>query len=361
MGHSYLEQSIATHSGLGAQQSHLHPPELVPTGFPLADHGTACNPMDPAHEAAWRNYVNDECYLAPNQRREVVATLQRYVSDARQAYLGALAELRVEQLLKKDSGSFMFDLLLDVIGLAVMTNAANALKHLRGAPAALAEYGEVTAATMDLQRVSDKRIELIARQAVTTGKKLVPKPGDPTGDPTTGTVAYLDLLRRGAAIEYQQLGQLLPAGTTDIELVILAHSFKAENGHTTADYKKLLSEKLQLFDDSGVGKLGVSWNPHKRGLGIFDFDQIDRKLFWVQLPLGKRLAIYKRGHIDQLDGPLGSLLTRDAESRPFHFERYVPEDLVDTAVQMHGAKWGEPPGDHLPNEGEWAALAGAAP
>jgi hypothetical protein len=217
-----------------------------------------------------------------------VSTLQQRVAGAARAYKDALEELRVDQLLKKDSGSFMFDLLLDVIGLAVISNASKALRHLRGAPAALAEYtSDIPAVTAELQRASDKRIELIARE------------------------------------------------------------------------KERLSAKLKHFEDSGVGKLGTQWNVEKHNL--LDLDKIDTKAFWVQLPAGKRLGLYRRGHVEHDNGLLGQVLTRDADHRPFKFERYVPDDLIDTAIQMHTAKWSEPPSDRLRDGPEWSALPGAAP
>lgn len=374
-----LSRQPASSAASSTSTGFLDPPAFS-TGNEYVDHGTACSPPDPHHDV-WQHYVHDHCFLAPSQRERKANEFQLRVIDAKDAYLHALEELRVDELLKPEptSSTWILELLLDVIGQVALSSVMRSFEALRsGGVEALEEVtADAEAAAAELAKTSSKGVETSVKQAITTGKKLVPTATSQAKGKKTENVAFLEGLKNSATLRFQYFREHALAGTTDAQLLVLDAAFAADNGHTIADYKRELSDKLQRFERAHLGKLGIAFNdgevgvfPAKhRGFGVDA--EVETKAFWVELPIGKRLALYHRGHrelpeagersceLSVCDRPsardVEAMRRADLEERPFQFGNFVPADLVETALQMHESRWGEKPSTHAAGPGELMA------
>jgi hypothetical protein len=332
------------------------------------------------HAQLWAHYVDENCFLAPSQRERLIAEYKERVGDAKDAYRDAVNELRLHELLQKDeSAPFMLGLLLDVIGLVATPAIARALKRLiNGTAAALQTVDDPSAISAAASRIPEKQLAVFAKQAVGLAKTAVPAPR-PSDHEKTANLAYLAYLKSVAETAFQRIAEDL-RDKTDPELLVLHDAYAVDNGHHSADYLAELEAQLRHFEESGVGTLGVEFNHRPSGAyGPFEPLQIDTKAFWVTLPAGRRLALYRRGH--QPGTAEGDLVARPlplfgvfhattheeaARNRErcgdqrFEFVRYVPDDLVDVAISMHEEKWGAAPSEHAPDGAEWPGLMGVA-
>src|SRR5258708_86022 len=95
----------------------ISPPDWTRNAY--IDHGTRCDSKDPAHAELWAHHVDTSCFLQPHVRAHLEATYGARVDAALSAYRVAIVNLRVEELIKKspEKSSFLFELVLDVIGL----------------------------------------------------------------------------------------------------------------------------------------------------------------------------------------------------------------------------------------------------
>jgi hypothetical protein len=335
------------------------------TGDAYADYGTRCDPKDPVHADIWQHNVDDYCFLAPSQRNRIVATYQERVDAALSAYRMALGELRVDELLKKDPArsSFFADLLLDVIGLVATSSLTSAFRLLRSAgEAGLQDLGEdAQQAAIEIRKASDRQLETVVRQAVATGKRAIPTKVEQAGEQKKESLIFIDHLTSQSSVVYQRLRENALTGVTDAQLLVMREAFDTIHGHDPVSYRGKLEEQLKRYVASEIGKTGVARNdnydvvPHGT---VDDYFQLETKAFWVELPSGRRLALYRRGHRElakagdwfageKLDRKGEEVITQwDLDDRPFELLKYVPSEFADIAEKLHVERWHESPTTH---------------
>jgi hypothetical protein len=360
-----------------APASYLSPPDPVPTADEWVDNGTVCDSKDP-HTDLWRHHVDDYCFMSPSQRTRQIIKFEGRVNKAAIAYSNALLEGRVKALLAaKPGGSWVFELLLDAIGLAITPAIARAFKSLRDASVReLAKLvDEPTDAARALLGVSDQSLTTIARQSVTSAKRSVPRPSDPAAHTRDAKLNYLDLLTKQGEAAFQHISEGVLRNSTDADLLVLTEAYDIHNGHSQVDYAGYINKLLDHFEVSGVSHIGVDWNDRVGADHPLEFQKAETKAYLVDFPAGKRLALYRREHAQGLEpgdavSPLlggvyrlsdedsAQLKSRDVEKRPFVFDRFVPEDLVEVAAQFHEATWGSEPTVRSAAGDECVALAG---
>lgn len=339
-----------------------------------------CDPKDPVHAEVWQHNVDDYCFLAPRQRDRIVHEYQVRVTAAQGEYGKALGEVRVDELLTPDpsQSSWLADLLLDVIGLATMSSVANAFKLLRTAgQVKLSDVvDDAAAATDEIRKASDKQIESVVRQAVTTGKRMFPTKRTKASERKAEDLVLLDHLSRQGPVVYQYLREQALAGVTDAQLLVMREAFEASNGHDSVTYRDELERQVKRYVESAVGKMGVARNDNNvsplppRGTDdLRRYFDLETKAFWVELPTGRRLALYRRGHVNlpQIGDPLPLAVgpdrytaegvdaaAREDANREFQIFKYVPLEFADIAQELHRARWNEPPSTHA--VGPWELI-----
>lgn len=373
-----LRQSVPR-TGLLAPQptAYLQPPDPMPTGDPYVDKGTVCDRKNQDPEL-WRHHIDEYCYMAPGQRSRQVGKFQGRVTRAATAYAQAITRAEVRELVASTSGgSWAFELLLDAIGLALLPSIGKAFVKLYSAGKAeliRMEIEDAGAAMQALRSTQQSQIEGIARQAMTTGKKAVPRPSSLASQERDAKLRYLDTVASQAELAFQSMSEEMVAELTDVDLLILTEAYATENGHSKAAYAEHIDGLLEHFVSSGVGKIGIHWNERKTPDRPIERLEAETRAFWVNMHGGRKLALYRRGHLRGTEpgepafGYLGGhrLSTEDAaenkkhdlEKHPLEFDHFVPDDLVDVAVRLHIEAWGEEPevrSDGLP---EWVGGAG---
>jgi hypothetical protein len=238
-----------------------------------------------------------------------------------------------------------------------------------------------TAAAAAMMATSAGQLEGIVKQAVTSGKRAVPRPGAHASDERNQDVAYLDHLSESAQVLFQNMTEQLPAACTDADLLLVTESYGAANGHSKENYKAELVRQLQRFESSHVDMIGHEWNRESPLQHPFSPAKYETIAAWVRLPNGRRLALYRRAHREGMEA--GELVPdpltlglglhvvsddesqdrkrKDLERRPFVFDRFVPDELVQYAIAKHEDSWGTPPGERDASGAEWLGVGGIAP
>jgi hypothetical protein len=330
------------------------------SGSAVVDHSFACE-TDPDQA---------ECVLSAAERTRLLPTYQARVNAAETHYLTALGQLRVEELLKKspEKSDLMFEIFLEVIGSVALSSLTHAVKMLRAGSADMLEgavrNSEQLAAALRSD-AGDKQIETALKGAVSSGKKKITKAkdADPSvASPKAAKIGYMDMLASQAGDVYESLRERAPAGLTDVAFLVLFAAFKNTAGHSVDAYRTALEAKLDRFDKSKIGEIGVTRNDDAYGpaqlVGAGGPAQWDTKVFWVRTPGGRRLGLYRREYREipkeiykdgqmafkQPASPIDDMyLQVEDAKRPYSFVRYVPLEFEGAAVAMHRAKWeGEP-------------------
>ena len=341
-----------------------------PTGDPYVDHGTACDAKDPVHRAVWMHTVDDHCFLRPSQRQRLVGEFQANVLAAELHYNDALVEVRLDELLKKTpkESTWLAEIILDVIGVVAVPSIMRALNTLRASgEAALSEItADAAHAAAELRKISDKQLEAVIKQAVSTGKKAMPiEPDHAVDDEKTAHLMFLDRLSREAGQTFEVIRGPGLAGVTDTQLLVLSKAYRGDNGHSKADYKQALEGQLKRYVESGIATLGIAKKDVKErrpNASVYEPWEDETKAMWVDLPIGKRLALYRRDHIERpknvgdhvygFTGPQGATkddvdrATKADRAAEFHFYKYVPQEFEEVASEQHVAHWHEPPAQH---------------
>jgi hypothetical protein len=339
----------------GLESSTVH----YKTGSDWGDRGLGCEDTAPGAPA---------CFLDPGQRARIATSYQNRVNAALAAYLAALTQLRVDEVLKKEpeKTEWLLELVLDVIGMVASGTVVKAMRALRGgAIETVADVtGDAAAVLSAMQGVSDAEVTTAVSTAISTGRRM--RPAVTPGAPARPGVALLDVLGESASGIYERLREDALAGLSDAELLVLFDSFRASSGHTIAAYKDAIGDKLKRFEGTNVGKLGVTKEREPGAPWAIDHQT---KAFWVKTPLGRRLALYKRaahtlgdkvpataGWRDQTPMELVAEKLRDQLDHPFRFVEYVPDEFTEAAVAMHTARWGEAPLEHAMGYHELAQM-----
>lgn len=347
------------------------------TGGGYADHGAKCDPANPAHAQLWAHQVDDTCFLTPETRQRIVGQYQLRVETAHTSYLNALTEVRIDTLLEKahESSSFLFDVVLDVIGMITTRALTTAITALRDENALSDFTKDVVRAKSAVSRAEGSTLKVVA-QVISAGRRAMPKPQPPdVSAKKASSLSFLGALRQEAASMYRVLQEDAPAFAYDGELLVMTRSFQDEL-HSIDVYKAAISDALSSFQNSPVSAIGIrATNDLEEMKNQPEEGYIDRveseyapnlysrrfqetKVAWVQGPTERRLAIYQRprwrpGLHTIVDEPVSpEWEAEDLAQRPFEFIEFVPERFIDVAVQMHVEKWGTPPEVRPPLEDE---------
>lgn len=344
------------------------------TGNAYADEGLGCD----------GGKGGGGCFLDAGTRQRVVNLFHGRVNAAHINYMGALTQLGIEELLKKEpkESELIMELLLDVIGALTSNVALKIFKLAAGGGHAIAD---VAASAADVQHGLSHGGEEFFKEgvgmAVSLGKKDFAESvhHDDPSKPTAGTekasnVGYIDMLKDQSGSIFENIREGMIAGIDDARLLVLFDSFRAAN-HTVSAYKSALSQKLQRFKASGLGKMGITNNDKWGRLDSGGIDhsaaQIEKHAYWVNMPGGRRLGLYRRAHVpisdlvrepsglDRGKTPFEKLaeeMQRATKDDDLFFDGFVANEFVDAAVKMHAAKWGYQPRERAVGPWELAQM-----
>jgi hypothetical protein len=343
----------------------LLPPNPVVTGNAVVDHGTGCLPVRGAPE-------HGPCFLDPVQRQLLLNAYQQYVDTAKDEYLDAVNDVKLEELLRTEpqQTEWLFELFLDVLSLGVSSAIKNVVRRLHGAsfepPSLISDQQRVIneVSAMSEASVTALFAGFFGRQRQSAHAAEATRSADAKRS-ASGT--FFAALKRDASIRFHHLQHTVPAGANDAELLVLLQVMEP-SGHTTVLYAEQIRAKLDRFKPSALSKVGVQRNdvrPIDAIAGNADdvesHFRIATKLFWVNTPVGRRLALYRRGHFDaptrvvppgrcisQRATPeeVAALEHQDLQARPFQFYKYVPAEFMSVAMELHHAKWRSEPEEH---------------
>lgn len=360
------------------------PDQGVATGNSYADQGTACDATSGARRG---------CFLKPGQRGRIISEYQQRVLAAQMRYMDALGELRTDELLKKtkEKEDWVFDLLVDVIGAVTISSVSSALKYIANSGketlSSVVENVDSAVGEIESEPLPEKGIEIGVNSSISAGKAALPKPS-PDDNGKAASLDFIEIMKDSSAVTYQNLRENLLAGISDAMLLVVWQAFDARF-HSTSEYKRQVSDKLKRFKDTGAERLGVKdpdiYNSEDADYTIIGHEhQIETRAFWVQLPHGKRLALYRRAGdpapqvgdyvypefqdvrkgLKPGEWTFGNVWTKEAVEtykkndlidHPFHFYKIVPKEFQEAVVKMHEATWHEPPGKHEAGFGEMVA------
>lgn len=306
--------------------------------------------------------ANPECFLSDKQRGKLILAIQHRIIRAQEQYGNAVGEVRVEEYLRpKESPGWLGALLLEGLamvfssGLSALAGmavgaAGKAAKRRPGGDSSdfwqLDVDPDATARVLEaVGKIPTKHLEKTVNIAVGLGKKEVADATKTSPDGKAEALTFLDVMREQAAFVYSNLGEnvaLTEHG--DAGLVQLYTAWDPHNGHTTSNYKRQIQALLASFKKADLDKLGE----HELTMGRVD----TRTLRWKrEFATGRRrLAMFKQMEISYTPG-LRKVSTDDKQGdyiyknmiQSMTFERYIPEDLVDTALDLHRAKFGSEP------------------
>jgi hypothetical protein len=224
-----------------APQSSTHGYE---SGNDYIDKGALCD----------REPGRDTCFMQPGQRHRMIGLLGDAFVDAGHNYKSAVEALRVDTLLKKDDDlGWIRNLVLDTLVGRFMTVLGDGLAAARG----VVGQGDWIAAART-------RIDTRVRSAVDGSKKALVSQATASQNKTktndkAAKLDYLSFLSEQANESFAQLRFGVPGEATDAELVWLFESFNQRGRYSVSTFKAALGDKLQRFHQSGIDKIGQSW------------------------------------------------------------------------------------------------------
>ena len=298
--------------------------------------------------------------------------------------------MKLEEVLRRevDTSQWLFEVFVDVISLVGLNSLKTALRNLLGGTNELPHLvTDQQRAINELSTVNENNLAALLGSATNRGRQINQQKQDAERSKSdtekAAALSYFGLLKREASLRFQRLQNVVPAGANDAELLVLFHAYDdPHNGNTSDHYAGELKTMLTKFKAISLSKLGVHQNNpfagNPTGMSTENNNpesrhwKIATAAFWVTTPIGRRLALYRKGHEDMPPRivPLGGgisheptadeisrLKKEDLRANPFVFQKFVPGDLVDAAIQMHVARWGTQPDDHPMTTAEFQAMA----
>jgi len=335
-------------------------------GEQFIDHGALCDGKD-------QNTAG--CFLRDDQRKRLIDKFESRVLVAQSNYQHALAELRVDELMKKDDDlHWVLSLALDVAGAHILGVAARALKGVKaGGLAKLTEAGLDAArrgevsdrswssrAEMLLSAVTDKRIDAYTKAGFDAGKKKLSKGvqsalnADDATDKAS-SLSFIVQLQNSCDIGFMAFTERATGSATDAELVVLWEGMHPSN-HTQEAYKAELQEKLGRFKQSGVTDIGRKLS-HDRTTGYTSVRR-DTRVIWVMNRPGTGKTPYYQSQEGAHDpsvvkpGDPGSAWAFPEHAATSHefgpanpretpqLGRRVPEEFLEAAIARSEQLWG---------------------
>jgi len=315
------------------------------------------------------------CIFSEDVRKRLLARLDRNFLLACSNYKAALAELKIEELLKKDDDlHWIISMALDLAGGHLVKSAAKALASLKAGGVARLTAGMQGAYMSDrswqsraeavLASVSDKSIESVVKSSFDVAKKgynkeLQTRQNHEQAREKRGSIAFIEQLEKECDRRFVRLLNTAQATATDVVLKALYDSTDPvkTDEHTKAAYKAVLGAKLERFRRSGVGNIGRQ----RADDPVFPGHTVmrDTRVVWVQdAATGSKTLWYQRQHGD--DNP-GTIRPGDpgwdsfpGHAGPYKFgphsprdratlDRPVPAEFVDAAIARSEQQWGPTP------------------
>jgi len=350
-------------------------------GDQFIDHGALCYGKD-------QNIAG--CFLRDDQRTRLIGKFESRVLVALGNYKHALAELRVDELMKKDDDlHWVLSFALDVAGAHILGVAARALKGVKaGGLAKLTEAGldaarrgEVSDRSWNsraetlLSAVTEKRIDAYTKAGFDAGKKKLSQGvqsalnADDATDKASA-LSFIVQLQNSCDIGFMAFTDRASGSATDAELVVLWEGMHPSN-HTLEAYKAELQEKLGRFKQSGVTDIGRKLG-HDRTIGYTSVRR-DTRVIWVMNRPGTGKTLYYQSQEGAHDpsvvkpGDPGSAWAFPSYAATSHefgpanpretpqLGRRVPEEFHEAALASSEQVWGETqtldPRDYLASHG----------
>jgi len=309
--------------------------------------GNAAIDSGPSCEA---NPAASECFLVDKQRQRLEQWIMFRVGKAGENYKGALADLKVAELVKKpDDLGWVTSMVLDLIGGHLMVTVGAMLKGLRAAGISklndIGFYNAMTGvedsvwqlrAMSALHAVTPGAIDAASRsaflgvatpQAKSLGKKLQNHDAE---QHTTVQTSFLDGLRDNCDAGFERLLTGLIAGASDADLVLAYESFDPDH-HSTGVYVKELKAKLKRFMDSGVPDIG-----EKRTQLVEGHLETETRVVLVEDIMGKQTPWYTT----KLSDYMGKGMVSHGEAK---LSKPVPDEFASIAVAASEARYGAAP------------------
>lgn len=247
-------------AGPAAAQA-LEPGKQTLSGNQLVDHAAVCD----ANPAA------SGCFLPAQQRGYLVSFYVGRVSEASGACRSALGNLRMENLLEKDTDNFpvIAGIVLDLIGGYALSMISTAVRNLRKAGdekirelQKLMQFPESKAAVArgpmqeGLLGLTEIGVGMASKAVVDNvkgGIKGLVCP--PQADKKAAALAYVNLLMDQCGLAFMELRETSPGLASDAEMIALYEGFHPSN-HKTSHYQTQLREKIDRLTHSNITSIG---------------------------------------------------------------------------------------------------------
>lgn len=330
------------------------------------DHGAVCDGKDRSTTG---------CFLNDKQRDRLIQKFELFVLRAQMNYKLALAELRVDELMKKDDDlHWVVSLALDVAGAHILGVAAKALKnaHASGlsglrntalrAVIGSGDYNDKSWSSRGealLSSITDKNIDGFTKTGFDIGKKKMSKGvqsalnADDTSEKAT-SLSFIEQLQNSCDIGFLAFADHATGYANDAELIVLWEGMHPTN-HSQGAYKAELSEKLARFKKSGVTDIGRK-QTYDRETKYASVHR-DMRVIWIKNTPQTGKTLYYQSQEGDYDpsvsrpGDPGTDWMPDQPTGPRTFGprspresaqlgRRVPEEFVDAALARSEQLWG---------------------
>lgn len=275
----------------------------------------------------------DGCYLSNQARENLLRQIHSRADARRTNYKLAASELKTTTRLQKDADfSFLPTLYKEFLTATFIGAITKGVINLRGG----------TKDTVEL--ITDDAIRNITRSLGGYGAKRVDgevKRDAHAADEKHGKLAYLDVVQNDVDAYFDELLLGLPEAT-DTQLQLLFEGFAPALG-TVDILRAQLDDKLKRFVQSGVLKIGRSWDQAR---GEDYKTNMERRV--VRINVGGREELFYQHHEQRWgagrgDEAFGTVHGRNQSSSSTYWGERVPDEFKTQALAASEAKWGPTP------------------
>jgi hypothetical protein len=319
-----------------------------------------------------------QCFLSPTQRTALNASVGDELTDAHEAYMTALADLRVAEYVKKvDELPWFMNLLLAAVGTALEAGihaAVNAVKVPSHAAQIASEAHVSGEPAIPALSLSDKELDTVIKGGVDAAREHTKTPlasavaeDSQEAHERQQSLAYIDFLRDNSRLVFKKMRQDLRGTMSDASALALYASLQSDF-KPIGTYRAAVEAQLRRYIESPLSRLGrrVAWDSRYGGKRV----ELETRVAWLVVAGEKRLVYVDRAFSalyqsmrDQgidvqrsgaYDSKSNQLSLRDdatwtagktTETRhetqlaPDQLVRYVEPEFVDVAVQKQEQVW----------------------
>jgi len=300
------------------------------------------------------------CELTPHQFDLLVKGYQGRVQAAQLQYSAALNQIRFERMLEKaEDVPILLSMVLDVLAGTALGSVMSVMRMVKGGAVVSldrelehqiqtgsGERSDRPSMTVLLAGMDETSTQFVAKAGIDQAKRAIAKPS-----PTDKQMAldYMTQLERVSAIAWEHQREDPPGYATHADMIVLFHSFKMANGHTTPDYKAALQAKIDRYVASQAARIGRHVMRTQADIELQGNTMRDTKVIWVRRasnPTVPTLFYYKQDFANsQSEHTIEHPEIRGLEpiDKAFKIDRAVENEFVDTAIEKHRAAWGTEP------------------